>query len=100
MNLDGELRVPHNMMPNRSDFGFLEVIIANADDLHLEVFHPIAVFHIVVIFGSVFRLESVEDSQCIFHIVVEVSANKIVESFDSVVKYFHVVNGSESENQL
>jgi hypothetical protein len=83
------------MMPNRSLFGFLEVIIANADNLHFKILHPVAVFYIIVVFGSVFRLERFENSQRIFHVVVKVSTDKVVESFDSVVEDFHIVNGSE-----
>lgn len=86
--------MPHNAVPNRCRFGFLEVIIANADDLHFKILLPITVLHIVVVLRSVFRLESVKNSQRIFHIVVEVSGNKVIEGFYAVVEDFHVVDGS------
>jgi hypothetical protein len=68
--------------------------------LHFEILHPVTEFHVVVVLGSVFWLESVENSQRVLHVVVEVPADEVVEGFDSVVEDFHVVDGSENEGKV
>lgn len=64
--------------------------------MRLEVFRPITILDIIVIVLSIFGRETFQNPQRVFHIVMEVSTNEIVKSFDSIVKDFHIVNGSEN----
>lgn len=82
------------MMPYASLLRFLVEKISYADDLRLEVFCPIAILNIIIIFISIFWRHALEDSQSILHVVVEISAYKVVKGFDSVIKDSNVIDGS------
>lgn len=88
------------MMPDRCIFRFFIEIIANSDDIRLEIFGPITILHIIVIRLSVFRLETFKNSQRVFHVVMEVSANKVVKSLDSVVENSDIVDSSKNVNEV
>lgn len=91
--------MPHEAMPDGSGFRFLVEEVANPNNLQLEVFGPIAKFHIIVILGSIFRLKTFENPQRVLHVVVKVFTDEVLKSFYAVVKDSDVVDSSKMDNR-
>lgn len=89
------LQIPHDAMPNCCFLWLFIEVVANANNLCLEVLCPVAILHVVVIVLGIFGPKAVENSKRVFHVVVEVSANKVIEGFDTIVEDANIVDRSK-----
>lgn len=92
--------MPHDAVP---DCGFLRLfveVITNADNLCLKVLCPVAIFNVIVIVLSIFRPKRVQNAKRIFHVVVKVPANEVIESFDAIVEDSDIINSSRKMKKM